>query len=329
MRVTLKVGGVVVFIVSLVFLMSGQTGLEPTYRAEPPPTGSTQVAPILVRPEQVVTFTASNVVDKDTKTSYSISGSNCSSSESLVSDGTSGSKWTIIDPGTDGIIEKSGLVATHQVASWKWEDGDGDYGSSATTSGAFLFDDGRQDSDPRHDSQGLGGGSAKKIVPDEITTALGSGPRCIGRVHLGHCFKHTLLNQDEPAFNFAGMGLREEILLITCDNPDPALIAAIIAAANGTWTIVGQNAFNNDDCHGAGSDMSQLLMNNSSVSLFQVYRITSWGWPGKNPTHAIGMQRGISFSHLQLITFVEENPNMIRVTKNGISCGCTASTCGS
>jgi len=312
--------------VSMLALGSFQEGeTVVTYEAIPRPTGTLSGAPALMTPGTDFRIEASDVEDMDTKHTVS---SSCSPSTTLVSDGSAGSYWTVFDPGAEDSVEIKKLKATYTTQSWNAEsEGEGDYGSYAFTTATFHFDDGREDSDPRHDSAGLGGVTTMKIVPEKVTTALGSGPRCHGGMHVGHCFRHTVLNVDFPTFRFEGLKIREKVLGTICEQWDKESEDAIIASAHGEWTITGDNSFDLDDCHTTGEDLAPLLAKNpGGVALFQVYCLESWGWPAKNPDHYIG--KGGSFlSGIHLVMFRDESNTFCRVTKDGVTCACTESTC--
>lgn len=298
-----------------------------TWNSDPPPTGSTNRFPPVIRPGQSVLFWAVDLEDLDTKTTFD--STSCTTTTDLVADGSGGSEWCGFDTGTvvdppdpvcGSAVHGSGTTFVLNTQSWKWPDqGTGDYRSKASASALFIFDDGREDNDPRHDRKLLSASSADKIIPDRVTTEAW-GPMYLGSAQYGHSFRHTVNNREFPDFIFEGMGVKEDILLVSCDNPVEPHVSNIIGAANGTWTITDGNCFDECDGHAAGASICSLFAaGNSTVTLFQVYRITSWGWIGKNPNHAIGQQTGFSFSHLQIISFEDISANYTRVTKNGLT----------
>jgi hypothetical protein len=272
------------------------------------------------------------IVDNDTETTtvlfeFSCTSSGTSTPTVRLDADTIGGKWSITG-GVPNLI--SGLTANDVTAvAWKWNpDDDDNTDSIAEVTGYFEFDDGWLATDPRHD-EWICAATSLKLIPDDITTALGPPWYSAEGHHFGHDFQMTVENETYPGFSFAGLGIREEIMDVDCNvkrNED--LINNIKTEATGTWTILADNRFNLDDRHFAGKNISLLFAppnNNTTVTLLQVYIITSGGWPAKNPNHAIGQMGGFFgfFAALHYIAYENVSMTFIRVTKDGITCDCT------
>ncbi|HOZ48810.1 MAG TPA: hypothetical protein PK468_19540 [Candidatus Hydrogenedentes bacterium] len=307
------------------------------YDDYPPPEGEVEGSPELMRP-QLTFFLVADASDWDTVTMMS-SGS-CKVVSGLQDDDVSYSYWEISDPGVDDIEPIVGLAAEYITEPWDYEsDGEGDYGSYATTSATFFCNDGRDSTDPAHDCHALGSVSTTKLVPDEITTELG-GPYCWGGNQLGQCFEHTVLNRTYPDYSFQGMTLQEEITDVICDVVEEDAARRIVDAATCIWRVQEDNSWLSlqeqpatNDCHVNSGDVATLLddINNSYVLLLQVYHIISWNWPEKNPEHHIGQEKDptwiIDFSGFHTILFQQYDESFTLVTKDSVNCGSTENTC--
>jgi len=335
MKAILRTVCALLFMGVILFMGSGQTGLEPSWDAAPLPTANLAVEPDKVRPQGVVYCMARNVQDYDTKTSLVLRGTACAEVETLELDGNSGSHWIILDTGAPEPLYKFGLDVYVEVEPWTYPtQGEGDYRSWARTYAKFIFHDGRAPNDPRYDCEDLGGGNSIKVIPDTVTTALGDPFITLG-MHIGHSFNHSLYNMTHT-FSFAGLEVGEEILAVYGDSSSAtdAELQELQAEATGRWTITADNNFqwcdeqgqncHNSDHHGAGGAISAMFdRGNSVVTVWQVYKIMNWGWPEKNPDHAIGKRPSfLALDHIQIIQFQYINPRLIRVNKNGVQCTC-------
>lgn len=295
-----------------------------TWSAEPDPTGYCYSHPDKVKLGDEVTFGVQDLEDLDTKTTIV---DFCTPTEELVADDVDG-YWWIMQPGAD-LLTVYDVAANIYAVAWNWDPESGETDAVREIDGLFTFDDGRDGTDARHDSMLLCASTSLKLIPDDITTTLGPPFITPEGSHLGHDFHMALSNTTYPGFSFGGLGIREQIMDVSCDvKRDEDLINSIKNEATGTWSITADNNFDRDDRHAAGMNIARLFAppnNNSFVTLLQVYRITTGGWPAKNPNHAIGAQGGFlgGLAALHTIVFENVSATFVRVTKDGITCSCT------
>lgn len=288
-----------------------------SWSAEPVATGNPHASPKKVTLENTVCFSMMNLVDNDTQTIISASGKSCVSTSSLFPD-TLGGAWMISQPGKFSI--KYGTEVFDDAVAWTWSSGGtGSTGAVVDFGGSFEFNDGRPDTDVRHDDPRILGGDGSKIfIPDYVCVV---GHDCLGYpppAHTGTQFTMKVSNQTDTTFGFSPLGIGEKILAIFCQYPDATLIKKLKDGANGAWAVKADNTF--DDQHNAGANMNNLVnLGNAIVTLCQTYTITGGGWLDKNPTHSIG-QGGSNVLHI--VSYVRErvSPPFWRVTEDGVTC---------
>ncbi len=144
--------------------------------------------------------------------------------------------------------------------------------------------------------------------------------------HLGTRFAMSIKNCAYPSFSFNSITIREEAPEVFCQVPDADLIAALKATFNTTWTIGSNNYF--EDSHIAGNIVFDLFdRGNTSITVCQIFRLTSGRWFGVNPTHAIGAQGGFlgGLNAVHYVTYTRESatPTFVRVTKDSKTCADT------
>jgi hypothetical protein len=117
--------------------------------------------------ENSVDYSA-NVVDKDTQTVLRSSGSSCTSTSDEFPDLVGGT-WTITQPAKYSI--HMGTSASDTAVAWHWSPGiDGDTGATEDMCGGFTFNDGRSDTDSRHDVKNFGSVCLLLLIPDDCRT---------------------------------------------------------------------------------------------------------------------------------------------------------------
>lgn len=327
----LRLAVVAAFLATAALLNAGQTSVT-TWSNAPDPTGIMEGDPLAMMGD-IGNWWTRELQDFDTRTVATLASGSCTTSESLILDkGYEKSFWLLFDKGRGGAaIEYTGLAFEHSpLSSWVWNtEGDGDYGSSAPATAIFWFNDGRAESDPRHDFKRLGGHTVTKLIPDLMTTTYEGCALGPGYVSY-HRYSHTIKNQTYPEFGFDGLELDEEIFWVECSNGDcpQNLQRDLNAQATGTWTVTG-NDLGKCDKHGVGGRLFEALQQHDSVLVFQRYRILNDNWVGKNLEHGVGKMKGgleAVFSGFHLIRYELDGSCMI-VEKNGVGAGDCSTSC--